>query len=117
MAVASIASMLGYDFEAVEDLRLAVDELCIACAQGTGSQSTLQLSCEWSDAGISVKCAVSPVSSERAAIDEVAQPKGLSQQDLAESILLALVDAYAIAPADNGERTGWLWKSSAPTVL
>ena len=43
MAVASIASLLAYDFEVIEDLRLAVDELCIACAHGASSLSILHL--------------------------------------------------------------------------
>ena len=113
MAVASIASMLAYDFEAIEDLRLAVDELCIACAQGSSPQSTLHLSCNWSDAGLYLDCTVSLVASELVAIDETAEPKGMSQQDLSESILSALVDAYAISAVDNSSRTGWLRKSTA----
>lgn len=111
MAVATIASMLGYDFEAIEDLRLAVDELCIACAQGASPEGTVHLSCNWSDTGVYLECTVSSVTSELAAVNENPELEGLSQQELSESILSALVDGYGISTVDKGSRTGWLRKS------
>jgi len=111
MAVASIASLLAYDFEVIEDLRLAVDELCIACAHGASSQSILHLTFSWSDAGLYLECEVSSVTSELVTLGAAAQLEGLSQLDLSESILSVLVDAYGISPVENGSRVGWLRKS------
>ena len=109
MTVASVASQLGFDFEQVEDLRLAVDELSIACARGTLPDSVLRLSCHWSEAGLYLECVVAPVASVPRD-EEHDLPPGLSQKDLSESILAALVDAYGIS-IGNGSCTGWLRKA------
>jgi hypothetical protein len=106
MTVASVASRLGFDFEQIEDLRLAVDELSIACARGTVPESVLRLSCHWSEAGLYLECVVAPVTSVPRD-EEQDLPAGLSQKELSESILAALVDAYGISIGD-GSCTGWL---------
>jgi len=110
MAVASIASRLGFDFEEIEDLRLAVDELSMACASGIGPDSVLHLNCHWSEAGLFVECMVIPVVA--VANGEDGQfPAGLSQKELSESILAVLVDAYGISLGE-GSRRGWLRKDA-----
>jgi len=64
MTVASVASRLGFVFEEIEDLRLAVDELSIACARETSPASVLQLRCHWSGASLYLECKVAPVYGE-----------------------------------------------------
>ena len=45
-------------------------------------------------------------------------PKGLSQQELSENILAALVDAYGVSQIEDGSRKGWLRKfASEPRRL
>jgi hypothetical protein len=112
MAVASVASKLGFDLEEIEDLRLAVDELCITCALGGSPRSVLRLACYWSDAGLYLECAVTPV--EQAGGMKDGEAKGFSQEELSRNILAALVDAHGISPAGDGTRTGWLRKAGSP---
>ena len=59
MAVGSVAAAIGFDFETIADLRLALDELCNACAAGATSSSVLSLICHWNEAGLYVDCSVS----------------------------------------------------------
>ena len=59
MAVGSVAAAIGFDFETIADLRLALDELCNACAVGATSSSVLSLICHWNEAGLYVDCSVS----------------------------------------------------------
>ena len=54
MAVGSVAAAIGFDFETIADLRLALDELCNACAVGATSSSLLSLICHWDEAGLYV---------------------------------------------------------------
>ena len=115
MAVASVASRLGFDFEEIEDLRLAVDELSIACARETSSASLLRLSCHWSTTGLYLECRVAPVSDKGNDNEEGGLPKGFSQRELSENILDALVDAHGICPAEEGARMGWLRKTARAT--
>jgi hypothetical protein len=112
MTVASVASRLGFVFEEIEDLRLAVDELSIACARETSPASVLQLRCHWSGASLYLECKVAPVSGEGTDGEEPNLPKGFSQRELSESILEALVDAHGISPVEDGVRTGWLRKTA-----
>jgi hypothetical protein len=112
MAVASVATKLAFDLEQIEDLRLAVDELCIACALGGKPSSVLRLACYWSEAGIYLDCVVSLVGPGNDNFSDESLPKGLSQKELSESILAALVDAHGISPVEDGSRSGWLRKDA-----
>jgi hypothetical protein len=109
MAIASIGAKLGFDVEQTEDLRIAVDELCTACAQGATATSILELACYWSGVGLFIECTVAPVSAD--GTEPMSDlPKGLSQQELSENILAALVDAYGVSQIEDGSRKGWLRK-------
>ncbi|MGA2527700.1 MAG: hypothetical protein ABSG36_00905 [Acidimicrobiales bacterium] len=109
MSVASIASKLDFDLEQIEDLRLAVDELSIACAKGATSKSVLKLSCYWDKAGIYLDCSVVPVLIETGEQDQY-PPEAFDQKELSETILGALVDAHGISAVEEGARTGWIAK-------
>ena len=113
MAVGSVAAAIGFDFETIADLRLALDELCNACAVGATSSSVLSLICHWDEAGLYVSCSVSFVGSgHNSPTEDDDLPPGLSQHELSDSILAALVDAYGIAGMEHGSRRGWLRKSA-----
>ena len=113
MAVGSVAAAIGFDFETIADLRLALDELCNACAEGATSSSVLSLICHWNEAGLYVDCSVSFIGRAHTPRTEDGDlPPGLSQRELSDSILAALVDAYGIAGIEHGSRRGWLRKSA-----
>jgi hypothetical protein len=111
MAVGSVATTIGFDFESVADLRLALDELCNACAVGWTTSSVLHLSCHWNADGLFLSCSVSPVLSAEQTTAIEGLPPGLSERELSRSILTALVDAYGLSTAERGSRRGWLRKS------
>ena len=107
MSASAIASRLDFGFDAVEDLRLAIDELCNSCAAGAAADSRLRLVYRWDDDTIHVACEVSPIG-----------PASLVAADtleLSARILDALVDEHGIDPVDGGRRKGWLTKSR-PTL-
>ena len=96
MAVGSVAAAIGFKLETIADLRLALDELCNACAEGPTSSSVLSLICHWNEAGLYVDCSVSFIGPAHTPKTEDGDlPPGLSQRELSDSILAALVDAPA----------------------
>lgn len=111
MAVSSVASSIGYDPEVIADLRLALDELCNLCAVGATPMSVMHLTCHWSDVGLYVQCSVFPVDSGPLLTEDEELPVGLNQQELSETILSVLVDAYGVSDVDHRSRQGWLRKS------
>ena len=54
VTAAGLASRLGFTFDDVDDLRLAIDELCFALIGAKGRQGTVQLSYKVMDDGLEV---------------------------------------------------------------
>jgi serine/threonine-protein kinase RsbW len=106
LVTAVISSRAGFDIEELEDLRLAVGELCLLALQGSDPrQGDLQLEFTVTDDSFEVVCTLlgaasadEPLSSERVEVDE-----------LGEQILAALVDAYGRESHDGSVRA-WLRK-------
>lgn len=106
MSASAIASRLDFGFDAVEDLRLAIDELCNSCAVSAASESRLRLEYSWDKDTIHVACEVAPITDE---------PKvGGDTLDLSARILDALVDEHGVGPVEDGRRHGWLTKHRPP---
>lgn len=106
MSASAIASRLDFGFDAVEDLRLAIDELCNSCAAGAAPDSRLQLHYRWDEDTIHVACEVAPIGPiSSGAADTL---------ELSARILDALVDGHGIDPSDGGRRKGWLTKRRPP---
>jgi hypothetical protein len=108
MVAGALASRLDFSFEELEDLRLAIDELCTLCALGSSSDATLELTFTVDADTIRVDCEVSPVgvgNGERtaASIDGV-------EPHLSERILEALVDDHGVEVFSPGTRRGWMTK-------
>ncbi len=105
LTAATVASRAGFDVEEIEDLRLAVDELCVSMVH-EGGDGRLRLEFI-RDAGlIEVSCRYEPTSAgEVATIDG----DGLSPEGLSARILDALVDGHG---RDNqgGYERAWLRK-------
>ena len=79
-----LASRLGFTFDEVEDLRLAIDELCFALIGSRGRKGTLRLRYVVSDDVLEVR--------GTAELDDPSTVPGMSE--LSERILDALVDEH-----------------------
>lgn len=93
LTVSAVASRAGFDVEEIEDLRLAVDELCLQVLQGRRS-GRLVLAMAGGSGCIDVWC--------RYEGTEDARPDGPDDEaDLSERILDALVDEHGPFVADG----------------
>src|SRR4051794_16800006 len=55
LTAAAVASRMGFTFDEVEDLRIAVDELCYFLLGGRGPTGTITLTCTIGSAGLTVR--------------------------------------------------------------
>lgn len=94
-----LASRLGFSWDEIEDLRLAVDELCHAVIGPTGRHGVLELRCTVEPSGLCVE--------GRGHFDPGGPPVAVS--DLAHQILSALVDEHDLRDED-GQPVVWFRK-------
>ena len=90
LAVADAGSRVGFSFEEIDDLRIAVDELCFAIANG---ESEVRLTLKYQ------------VGADRLVVEGQCDRDGAAApvlSDLAEAILTAVVDEYHLGNADAG---------------
>jgi serine/threonine-protein kinase RsbW len=99
LTAATVASRADFDVEEIEDLRLAVDELCISLVQG-GTDGRLDLQFTREHDVIEVVCRYSGMSGNG---------NGGSADGLSARILDALVDEHG-EEHQGGERRAWLRK-------
>jgi len=102
LVASGVATTAGFDVDEVEDLRIAVDELCAALIEG-GDGSPLLLGFELADGQVGV---VGTTASGSAAEFE---PERLA---LSRQILAVVVDAHDIS-ADHGQISVHLRKQRA----
>jgi hypothetical protein len=114
MTASVIAARLELTFEEVEDLRLAVTELCSSCAVGAASNATCEARFEISSDRFELHLDISPVEASPSPAGEEGH---LSMPELSEQILLATVDDHAIDPVQDGLRHAYLCKDSTPVAL
>jgi anti-sigma regulatory factor (Ser/Thr protein kinase) len=105
LTAATVASRAGFNVEEVEDLRLAVDELCVAIVNGSGA-GRLNLTFLSGDGSVEVICVLDGPISAAAQTDD-----GYGEHDLSVRILDALVDEHGEEFGD-GRRRVWLRKRS-----
>ena len=86
-----LASRLGFTYDEVEDLRLAIDELCFALIGNKGRSGQVSLRYVMIDAGLQIEGLGS--------FDDTGAAPKLS--DLSKQILAALVDEYEIGGPDD----------------
>lgn len=122
LTAATVASRAGFAVEEIEDLRLAVEELCLSLVPSS-SQGRLHLSYRWRGDTIEISCSLeaaegmAPGSAAAAARDsplaegEMAAPAA----DLSLRILDALVDDHGRDVA-QGRARAWLRKRVSSTV-
>jgi hypothetical protein len=88
VTAAGLAGRLGFSYDEVEDLRLAIDELCFGLTGPTGRRGTVELRYVMLDDGLEVD-------GEGRFVDDIT-PVGLT--DLSRVILGALVDEHELGP-------------------
>ena len=105
LVTSAISARAGFDIEELEDLRLAVGELCLLTLQGNDARyGDLCLELTVLGDAIGVVCTL-----ERAAASDVVAPEGAEIAQLSEQILDALVDEHGRESQDGFVRA-WLRK-------
>jgi len=105
LVTSAISARAGFDIEELEDLRLAVGELCLLTLQGHDSRyGDLRLELSVLDDAIGVQCTL-----EHAAPGTETQPEEDEWALLSEQILDALVDEHGRESQDGSVRA-WLHK-------
>jgi serine/threonine-protein kinase RsbW len=107
MTASAIASRLDFSFEGIEDLRLAVTELCSSCSVDAEPSAKCEIRFEVSTDRLEMNIEVAPVTED---IAQPTQDRGMTMLELSEQILLATVDSHAIEPIESGVRHGYLRK-------
>jgi hypothetical protein len=92
VTAAGLAGRLGFNYDEVEDLRLAIDELCFGLTGPTGRRGTVELRYVLSADGLVVE-------GHGHFVDDIA-PVGLTE--LSQVILSALVDEHHHGPGPQG---------------
>jgi len=98
VVASGLASRLGFPIDAVEDVRLAVDELCWTVASRADLTSALAVRFVILDAAFTVEARLQPAPAEAA----VATLSALSQR-----ILDTLVEDYALLAPSDGQGAGF----------
>jgi serine/threonine-protein kinase RsbW len=100
LTAAGLAGDLGFDMESLEDLRVAVDELCAAIIEGVEDSSTLELRYQPRGRGIRIDGQI------------VAPGDPVQLHPVAEELLRMVADSYDVASTD-GRRAFWVSKEPA----
>lgn len=107
----TLAARLEFSFDHIEDLRLAVTEICRSCALDADVNADCECRFILSADSLELHCRVAPI---RLAFSQP-EPHLLSKLELAGQILQATVDEHRIEPVSNGGvRTGFLCKQRVP---
>ena len=97
--VGAVASRMDMTVQEIEDLHLAVDELCLSLlGPAEPPQGRLEVSVTWDHEALDVRCRLSGDDTAKAALDPIAG-----------RILNALVDEHGLT-VEQGEPVAWLRK-------
>jgi anti-sigma regulatory factor (Ser/Thr protein kinase) len=106
LVASAISTRVGFDIEELEDLRLAVGELCLLALQGSDARhGDLRLEFTVSAEAFDIGCTL--VGAVPAAL--TAEADGDEADELSEQILAALVDEHGRQQEDGSVRA-WLRK-------
>ncbi|MBO0715311.1 MAG: ATP-binding protein [Acidimicrobiales bacterium] len=103
MVAAATASRAGFSIEQVEDLRLAVNELCLGLIGTHAAEGRLQVRFGWSEDIVEVMATYHP----RGAPSHSPARSRMTEQELSTRILDTLVDEYGLEQA-RGTPQAWL---------
>lgn len=104
MVAAATASRAGFSIEQVEDLRLAVNELCLGLIGTHATEGRLRVRFGWGEDVIEV---MASYHSRRGAPSYSPAGSRMTEQDLSTRILDTLVDEYGLEQA-TGTPEAWL---------
>jgi hypothetical protein len=112
MTAGAVAARAEMAVDDIEDLRLAIDELCLSVV-GEHTGGRLELRYDWDPSGMEVTCTFRPtgatVAEEFSAEVSDGENVGQLPTDLSERILDALVDEHGRDAVDGGHRA-WFKK-------
>jgi len=109
LTTATLAARAGFDVEEIEDLRLAVEELCLTLRPNE-QQGTLHLEFRQSDDDIEIACTLEPGPPGLHRHGANGLPLPAPEDGLSDRILEALVDEHGHDTRDGNPRA-WLRKS------
>jgi len=116
MTVGAVAARAEMAVDDIEDLRLAIDELCLSVV-GERTGGRLELRYDWDPSGMQVSCTFRPSGTGASdgffAEDLDGDNVGQLPTDLSERILDALVDEHGRDAVDGGHRA-WFKKRHDP---
>jgi hypothetical protein len=113
MTASVLAARLDLSFDGIEDLRLAVTELCSSCAVDTEVGATCDVRFEVSTDRFEMYLEVAPV---RDSAPQESEPRVMSMLELSEQILRATVDSHTIDAVEDGVRRAYLCKECDPVA-
>ncbi len=102
LVTTNVAGKIGFDYDAIEDVRIAVSELCGTLIAAAIPGSELTLTCRGDATGLTV--------TGRAPIAEVGAP--IVADELSEQILTAVTDSHSFV-ADGAEVQFTMSRSNA----
>lgn len=91
LTAGGLASRLGFTYDQVEDLRLAIDEMCFALTGKSGRDGTLELHFLLNEASMTVL-----------GQGHFASPGFLQRSPISEVLLNALVDEHSLTDGTGG---------------
>ncbi len=109
LTVAALAARAEFDYEEIEDLRLAIDELCSPLVSAHGPVGQLRLRYVWDRSWLEVSCRVDGdgATADNGSADALDLDSG--ERELSDRILEALVDEHG-SEVDGDMVTVWLRK-------
>jgi serine/threonine-protein kinase RsbW len=113
MAASALAATLDFSYDAIEDLRLAVTELCSSCAANALEDATCVCRFELEPDHLELHCTVSPVRDTPDPGDEL---RVMSRLDLSRQLIRATVDDFAIRDVEGDSRSAYLRKRRFPST-
>jgi hypothetical protein len=90
LTAAGLANRLGFTYDEIEDVKIAVDELCFALVGTRGRPGTLELTYVMEDGQLTISCS--------GRLPGGAEP---APSDLSRQILSAVVDSYDVGAANG----------------
>ena len=96
LTAAALASRLGFSFDEIEDVKIAVDELCFALVGSRGREGSLTITYRMGDRQLEI-------SGEGDFAIEGLDP-GPAPSELSEQILAAVVDEHVLTRDGNAMR-------------
>ena len=105
MTAAAVAARAGFDVEEVEDIRLAIEELCLAAFEGRGP-GRISIRLKILAGVLEVDCTFEPTAGPA----DAANPRNDLASVLTEQLLEALADEHG-TDVESGVARAWFRKS------